>query len=456
MVDGKNFDPAIFKAYDVRGVYPNQINEEVAYAMGQGYASVIKPEGTVVVGCDVRIHSEALKDSMIQGLVDAGIDVVDIGLISTEMIYFATGNYGYAGGIQVTASHNPAEWHGAKMVKKGAEPISSETGLQGIRDFVSSDQKISSDKKGTVTKRDVLEDFCNYVLTWIDVKAIKPLSLVYNANFGFEGKVLERIIEISKMPLKTIPLNGEPDGNFPKGRPDPFVPENRDETMELIKKEKPDFGVAWDADADRVFFFGEDGRFLDSYFANTLLIKYMLKKHPGGKVIYDPRYTWALIDATKDSEGTPIIERVGHAFIKARMRKEDAVFSGESSGHTYYRDFWYADTGIIPLLQVLEILSKENKSLLELLSDTLKKYFITGEINFTTEKGKEIMAKAEEKYSDSEISHIDGVSCEYSDWRFNLRSSNTEPLLRLNLEAKSEELLEQKKTEVLEFIESNK
>ena len=451
-----NFHPEIFKAYDIRGVYPGQIDKDIAYAIGQGYVSVIKPTKPVVIGYDVRLHSEELKDAMVQGLTNAGVDVVDIGLISTEMIYFATGNYGYGGGIQVTASHNPAEWHGAKMVKAGAEPISSESGLQEIRDFVATGEKISSEKRGTVTKKDILNDFCNYALTWIDAAKIKPLSLVYNANFGFEGEVLKKVVEIGKLPLTLIPLNAEPDGNFPKGRPDPFVPENRTETTELIKKEKPDLGVAWDADADRVFFFTEDGRFVDSYFANTLLIKYMLEKNPSSKIVYDPRYTWALVDTAKNAGGTSIIGRVGHSFIKALMRQENAVFSGESSGHTYYRDFWFADSGMIPLLQILEILSKEDKSLSELLSDVQSKYFITGEINFTTEKAKEIMAKAEEKYADSEISHLDGVSCEYSDWRFNLRSSNTEPLLRLNLEAKSAELLEQKKVEVVEFIEENK
>lgn len=452
----ENFHPEIFKAYDIRGIYPEQIDKEIAYAMGQGYVSVIKPTKTVVVGCDVRIHSEELKEAMIAGITDAGIDVVDIGLISTEMIYFATGNYGYGGGIQVTASHNPSEWHGAKMVREKAEPISSETGLQEIRDFVASGEKLQAEKKGKVEKKDILEDFCKYVLTWIDADSVKPLKLVYNANFGFEGKVLDKVVEIGKLPLTLFPLNAEPDGTFPKGRPDPFVPENRGETIELVKKEQADLGVAWDADADRVFFFGNDGRFLDSYYANTLLIKNILRKQPGSKIIYDPRYTWALIDTTTENGGTPLSERVGHAFIKARMRKEDAVFSGESSGHTYFRDFWYADSGIIPLLQMLEIISKENKTILQLLDDALKKYFITGEINFTTEKAKEIMAMAKEKYADSKIDQIDGVSCEYDDWRFNLRSSNTEPLLRLNLEAKSAELLEEKKKEVVSFIEANK
>ncbi len=450
----EKFDPSIFKAYDIRGIYPEQIDEDIAYAMGQGYASVIKPTKPVAVGYDVRIHSEELKECVIRGLNDAGIDVVDIGLISTEMYYFAVGNYGYGGGIQVTASHNPAEWHGAKMVKEGAAPISGETGLEQIRDFVASGEKITAEKKGTTIKKDIMDEFCRYALTWVDASKIKPLKLVHNPNFGFEGKVLNKIVEMGNLPLDLVPLNAEPDGNFPKGRPDPFVPENRTETIELIKKENADLGVAWDADADRVFFFRETGDFIDSYFTNTLLIKYMLEKNPNSKIVYDPRYTWALIDATKDAGGTPVLERVGHSFIKARMREEDAVFSGESSGHTYYRDFWYADSGIIPLLQILEIMSKENKSMSELLEKTLSEYFITGEINFTTKKAAEIMAEAEKKYSDSEINKIDGVSCEYSDWRFNLRSSNTEPLLRLNLEAKSKEQLDAKKMEVIGFIES--
>lgn len=447
-------DTSIFKAYDIRGIYPEQINKEIAYAIGQGYVDVVKPDGPVVVGHDVRIHSEELKKAMIEGLLDAGVDVVDIGLISTEMIYFATGNYGFAGGIQVTASHNPAEYHGAKLVKRNAEPISSETGILEIRDFVLSNKKLSVSQRGSETKKDILDDYCAYLLTWFNKDKIKKMRIVANANFGFEGEILDRLIEIANLPLEIIKLNYDPDGTFPKGRPDPFILENRGETVELVKKENADFGVAWDADADRVFFCANDGTFLDSYYSNVLLIEHMLKKNPNSKIIYDPRYTWALIEATQKNGGVALLERVGHAFIKARMRKEDAIFSGESSGHTYYRDFWYADSGMIPFLQILEIISKDEKTFRELVAPILEKFPISGEINFITDKSVDIMKKCEEKYSDAEIDRIDGLSFEYGDWRFNLRTSNTEPLLRLNMEAKNKELLNEKLSEVKGLIGS--
>lgn len=448
-------DESIFKAYDIRGIYPDSINEEIAYAIGQGYAKVIALEGKVVLGHDVRLQSENLKNHMIEGLTDAGVDVVDVGLISTEMIYFATGNYGYAGGIQVTASHNPSEWHGAKMVKAGAEPISSESGLVEIKEFVKSGKKIKAEKKGNIEKKEILDDFCRYVLSWINRSSVKPLKVAVNPNFGFEGKVLDRVKELGNLPLEIIPLNYEPDGTFPKGRPDPFIPENRVETVELVKESKADFGVAFDADADRVFFCTGDGIFLEPYYTNTLLIKRMLEKHPGSKIIYDPRNTWALVDAIESNGGEAVMERVGHSFIKARMRAENAVFSGESSGHTYYRDFWFADTGIIPLMQMLEILSLESKTMDDLLAETFAKYPISGEHNFTTANAKMILAKAEENYTGAKIEKIDGLSCEFPDWRFNLRTSNTEPLLRLNMEAKSKDILDQKFEELTGFISSN-
>lgn len=447
----KKIDTSIFKAYDIRGTYPDQIDTEVAYAIGQAYAEVISPDGPVVVGHDVRLHSEKLKNAIIEGLLDAGVDVVDIGLISTEMIYFATGFYGYAGGIQSTASHQAAQWHGAKMVKKNAEPIFKENGMDEIKDFVESGKTIKK-QRGSLTQKDVLDEFCKYVLGWIDPKKIKNFRVVVNVNFGFQGKILDRIIELAKLPLEIIKLNYEPDGTFPKGNPNPYLLENREEFIELVKKEKPDFGVAWDADADRVFFATGEGLFLEPYYTNTVLIKYMLDKFPGSKIVYDPRNTRALIDITKDNGGMPILANVGHSFIKAKMRAEDAVFCGESSGHTYYRDFWFADSGMIPFLQILEIASLGKESLGELVAPTLDKYFISGEINYITEKAEEIMKKCEKKYADSESSRFDGVSIEYSDWRFNLRSSNTEALLRLNLEANSEELMKEKLNEIKEII----
>lgn len=450
----KKIDTSIFRAYDIRGIYPKEINAEVAYAIGQAYVEVVKPDGAIVIGHDVRLHSEELKKAMIEGILDAGVDAVDIGLISTEMIYFAVGFYGYAGGIQSTASHQPAEWHGAKMVKRNAEPIFRDNGMNEIKEFVLTGKKIYKER-GNLSKKDILDDFCKYILTWIEPKNIKTMRIVANANFGFQGKLLDRIIEMGKLPIEIIKLNYEPDGEFPKGSPNPYLPENREEFVELVKEEEPDFGVAWDADADRVFFATGKGLFLEPYYTNTLLIQDMLKKFPGSKIVYDPRNTRALIDTIKSCGGESVIANVGHSFIKAKMRSENAVFCGESSGHTYYRDFWFADSGIIPFLQVLEILSNEKKTLDEMIEEVMKKYYISGEENFTTDKSKAIMTECEEVYSDCQIDKFEGLTIEYPDWRFNLRSSNTEPLLRINLEANSKELMERKFKEVKEIINKN-
>ena len=281
------------------------------------------------------------------------------------------------------------------------------------------------------------------------------MKLVYNPNFGYEGIVLKRLVEIGNLPLTLVALNADPDGTFPKGRPDPFIPENRVELVDKVKEEKADLGVAWDADADRVFFCTNNGVFLSPYYLNTLLIEKLLKKNPRAKVIYEPRYQWATVDTIIKNGGTPLLERVGHSFIKARMRKENAVFAGESSGHTYFRDFWCADSGIIPLLLVLEIISSEGKNLYELLLPLFDKYFISEETNFKTNNGVEIIEKAKKKYSDAKISELDGVSCEYLEWRFVMRLSNTEPLLRLNVEAKKKELLTMKFEELTTFINQN-
>jgi len=446
-------DGNIFKAYDIRGIYPEQINEAIAYKVAQGYADFLKPNN-VVIGHDVRLHSEELKKSMIAGLVDAGVNVTDIGLISTEMIYFATGNYGFDGGIQVTASHDSSEFHGAKFVKKDDEPISIETGLGVIKEFVLSNRKIILPQKGSVVHKDILDEFCKYMLGWIDFKNIKPFKILADPNFGYQGKVLDRIIEMGGLPLEIVEINYNPDGNFPKGRPDPQTSKNREEFAKKALESQADFGITWDADGDRVFFASGKGRFLDAYYTNTLLIEYMLAKNPNQKIIYDPRNIGAIVDAIKENGGTPILERAGHSFIKARMREEDALFAGEFSGHTYYRDFWYADSGIIPFLQLLEILSNSNQTLDQMLEPVMKKYFISGEINFTTDKEKEIMDKMEQKYGDSKIDKTDGISCRYSDWRFNIRASHTGvPLLRLNVESENKQLLDQKLAELKEIIE---
>ncbi len=446
---------SIFKAYDMRGIYPTELDEDLYYKLGQSYTKVVKPQGVVAVGMDVRLHSPQLKKALIDGLTDAGIDVLDIGLTSTEMLYFAVGFYGLAGGIEVTASHNPAEYNGAKMVREKAIPISSETGFFEMRDLiVAGNEKAESIVKGKIEVRNILDDFSNYCLTFIDKANVKPASIVINPNFGFEGIAIKRIVELGKLPLKLIGLNDQPDGSFPKGRPDPFIAENRPELVELVKSSKADLGVAWDADADRVFFCTGKGVFVEPYYTTALFAQYFLKKSPGAAVIYDPRYTWAVLDTVKEFGGQAFPERVGHSFIKTAMRKHNAVFCGEASGHTYLRDFYYCDSGILPLLILLEMMGLEGKDLDELLAPYYAKYFISGEFNSTVKDAKAKIEEIKEKYSEFEISILDGVSIDGPEWRANIRGSNTEPLLRLNVEAKTPEIMLEKKNEILNLIRS--
>ena len=447
---------SIFKAYDIRGIYPTDLNEDLAYKIAQGYVQYVQPKGKVGVGMDVRLCSPQLKEAIIKGLTEAGVDVLDVGLISTDMIYFAVGNYDLSGGIQVTASHNPAEYGGLKMVREKAFPIYGDQGIEQIRDMILSDkERIIAKKKGQVEKKNIIDDFALFLSKFVDLEVIKPLKIVINPNFGYQGEVIKYVIKKHNLPITLIGLNDIPDGNFPKGRPDPFIPENRPEFLNLVKSEKADFGVAWDGDGDRVFFATEKGDFIESYYMNALFIADLLEKNHGGKIVYDPRYTWALIETAKAYGGEAVIERVGHSFIKARMKKEDALFCGESSGHTYFRDFWYADCGIIPALMVMEMISKKGKKLSELVEPLFKKYFISGEINTTVTDAKTILNKIKEKYADAQISEIDGISIEYSDWRANIRTSNTEPLFRLNIEGKNQEIVDLKRKELVDFIQSN-
>jgi len=447
-------DPSIFKAYDIRGVFPTNVDNDLAYQIGLAYAQYLKPNGEILVGEDVRIHSHELKESLIKGLLDAGVDVVDVGAISTDIYYYGVGKHNLAGGIQVTASHNPPEWHGFKMVKAGPAAMTLEDGIGQIRDLIESGTLKPSDKKGNLRQMDLLEEFSDYILGWLKGAEIKPLKVVINPNFGLAGKIFEHIIKKGNLPIEVIAINNEPNGNFPKGRPDPFIPENRTELCARVIEEKADLGVTWDADADRVFFISDKGEFIDVYYSNTLLIKQMLAKYPKSKVIYDPRYTWALVEAIETNGGEPTVCVVGHSYIKQKMREVNAVFAGESSGHTYYRDFWYADCGMIPAMQMLEYLSVNPTKLSDAVAPVMAKYIISGEINteIIDKVGK--MEEIAEKYKDGEQSRLDGIAVEYSDWRFCVRPSNTESLLRLTLEAKSQELMEQKRDEVLSLIRS--
>ena len=445
-------NPHIFKAYDIRGIYPEEINDDLAYRIAQAYVRLVEPKDKVAVGFDVRACSKKMQVKVIEGLTDAGVEVIDIGLSSTEEIYFSVGFYHLAGGIHVTASHNPKEWGGMKVTREEVIPLTGESGIYEIRDLIiAGKEKAQSGERGQVEKKDVLADFAKFCLDFIDLKAIKPLKLVFNPNFGFQGEVLKKVIEIGRLPLTVIGLNDKPDGTFPKGRPDPFRPENRPEFIELVKSSKADLGVAWDADADRVFFCTSSGIFVEPYYMNALLIKTMLKKYPASKIVYDPRYTWALIDSAKTNGGQPLIAKVGHSYIKETMRKEDAVFCGESSGHTYFKDFWYADSGMIPLLMILEMVSKEG-SLDKLLEPYFSKYFISGESNYEVADYKSLFKKLAATYKNGQISELDGISIEYPDWRANLRASNTEPLVRLNVEAKSQKLVDEKVKELEDLI----
>jgi phosphomannomutase len=446
----------IFKSYDVRGIYPTDFNEDIANKITQAYIKLFSPK-KVVLARDVRESGESLFNSILKSFIDAGVNVLDIGVVSTDEFYFAVGDNDVDGGITVSASHNPREYNGMNFCKKDAEPISGDTGLSQMKDLIINDQYTveNAATPGTVTKINIRDDFIKRAVAFIDKDVLTPKKIVANANFGVDYLILKRAIELFNLPLTVIPLNENPDGTFPKGPPNPLLPENRKETLELVKKEKADLGVSWDADGDRCFFADENGNFIEGYFITAILAKEILKKNPGAKVVIDPRLIWATTEQIKESGGIPIVSKPGMTVIAARMRQEDAVFAGEMSSHFYFRENFYRDNGLIPLLLMLEMLSKQNTTLSKLAYPYISKYFSPGEINFDTGKKDEIIKMAEQMYKDGKIEYIDGLSVEYADWRFNLRKSNTEPLLRLNLEAKSEELMKQKTAELTDFIKTN-
>jgi phosphomannomutase len=451
-----HINPSIIKSYDIRGIYPTDFNEETAKALVKAYITLFKPK-KVVLGRDVRMSGESLFNAASEQFTNCGVDVIDIGVVSTDTFYFAVGSSDVDGGITISASHNPSEWNGMNFCKKGAEPISGESGLYKMRDIVEKDAyDLPSEKKGTVEKKDVLDDFIKKCASHIDLSKLVGKKIVANANFGVDFKIILRAKELLNLPIKLVPLNEKPDGTFPKGPPNPLLSENRKEFLEKIISEKADFGVSWDADGDRCFFADEKGNFIEGYFITAVLAKELLGKNPGGKVIIDPRLVWATIEEIKSSGGIPIISKPGMTLIADRMKKEGAIFAGEMSSHFYFKENYCRDNGIIPLFLILEMLSKYNTTLSSLVNPYTSKYFITGEINFETEKKDEIIKAAEEKYIDGHVEHIDGLSVEYENWRFNLRKSNTEPLLRLNLEAKSKDEMEHRKSEIIQFIEGFK
>jgi phosphomannomutase len=443
-------EPKVFKAYDVRGIYPSELDEEGAYAIGRAYVEQFEPR-RIAVGRDMRLSSPAMAAAAMRGAVDAGAHVSDLGLVGTEMLYFAVGDLDLDGGIEVTASHNPKEYTGMKIVRRGALPVGGESGLLEIRDRALQGFGDPSGA-GRVEEADIWPAYVDRVLSFIDVDAIRRLKVVIDAANGMAGVMLPPVLE--RLPqVEAVRHYFEPDGSFPNHEPNPLLPENREFIVERTNAEAADFGVAFDGDADRCFFVDDSGEFVPGDFVTALLAESILDKEPGGKVIYDLRASWAVPDTIERAGGAPLVNRVGHAYIKLRMREEGAVFGGEVSGHYYFRDFYQADSGVIPFLLILELVSRKGQRLSEILRPYRERYFITGELNTPVPDVAVKLQELKERFAaEGKLSHLDGISVDAEDWHFNVRPSNTEPLLRLNLEARSEELMERKRDEVLEVI----
>ncbi|EKE21631.1 MAG: hypothetical protein ACD_7C00166G0013 [uncultured bacterium] len=446
----------IFKAYDIRGIYPTEINELDTYKISRAFCEFVKPS-EVVIGADVRLSSPSLKKVAIKAVTDLGIKVIDVGEISTDMLYFSVAHYGYASGFSLTASHNPKEYNGMKCVREDSRPISSDTGLFEIRDIALKMELDESVLEGEINealveKKDILDDYVTKIKTFADFSKFKAFKIAANPNFGMAGRALDKLLASTNISVEK--LNYEPDGNFPKGRPDPLIPENRAELSQLVIDTQSDFGVAWDADADRCFFFTEKGEFIEGYFITALLAKIFLQRKDNEGILHDTRLTWAIEDIVKEKNGIDIPNKAGHSFIKERMRKENAVFGGEMSAHYYFRDYFYCDNGLIPLVMMMEFLSTQEKSFSEIMHEMfLDKYFVSGEINTQVADVKSVIQKATEIYSEGavKIDTTDGISIDFADWRFNFRGSNTEPVIRLNVEAKNKELMEEKRDELLKL-----
>jgi phosphomannomutase len=448
-------NPGIFKAYDIRGLYPSELNEDIARQIGRGFAAYLTPK-TIAVSRDMRVSSPTIARAFIDGVVSQGVNVVDYGMLGTDQLYFAVVEDGLEGGAQITASHNPGEYNGIKMVRAGALPLSGDAGIGDIRDMIASDRlPAPAAAPGTVTSRDVLPRYVEKVFSFIDPSVIKPFNVVLDAGSGMAGLVAPKLFD--RLPCKTTRLCFDIDGRFPNHEANPLIEENRRDITEAVIRQKADVGIAWDGDADRCFFIDGSGEFISGDFVTALLAEAFLLKYPGTTVIYDLRASHAVKDIVAKYGGKALMNRVGHAFIKQRMRQEDGIFAGEVTGHYYFRDFYYADNGFIPALLILELMSKKNQSLRELLAPYRERYFISGEINTKLASMNDVPAKLaaiEARYKDAEIARMDGVSIDYPDWHFNVRASNTEPLLRLNLEAATAEMMEKKRDEVLGIIRS--
>jgi phosphomannomutase len=448
-----NLNPDIFKAYDVRGVYPGEVNEDAARAIGAAFVAYLQAK-RIAVSRDMRLSSPTLAQAFIDGATSQGCDVVDYGMMATDMLYFAVAADGHDGGVQITASHNPKQYNGMKMVRKDAWPLSGDEGLAEIRQMITGGTiPPAAAHRGAVTTKDVLEPYVAHVMSFIDVSVIKPFNVVLDAGSGMGGLVAPKLFD--RLPCRTTRLCFEIDGRFPHHEANPLIEENRRDIVERVIAEKADIGIAWDGDADRCFFIDGTGEFVSGDFVTALLAEAFLLKHPGATVIYDLRASYAVKDTVARLGGTSLMNRVGHAFFKKRMRETNGIFGGEVTGHYYFRDNFYADNGFIPALLMLELMSKKGQSLHELLKPLAQKYFISGEINTKLKSMDQVpprLVAIGAKYADGTQYELDGLSVEYPDWHFNVRPSNTEPLLRLNLEATTPQKMAQKRDEVLALI----
>ncbi|MEH6578903.1 MAG: phosphomannomutase CpsG [Amphritea sp.] len=450
-----------FKAYDIRGQLGTQLDEDIAYRIGRAYAEFLKPQ-TVVVGGDMRLSTESLKLALANGLRDSGVDVLDIGLCGTEEIYFATAHLETDGGIVVTASHNPEDYNGMKLVRRGSKPISGDTGLDDIERLTRESQFAAPDEsnRGSYQQVDTLDAYVEHLEGYADLGMFKPLKLVVNAGNGVAGHVIDALetkLKAASVPVEFIKVHHQPDGTFPNGIPNPILEENRADTIAAVLEHKADMGIAWDGDFDRCFLFDENGRFIEGYYIVGLLAEAFLVKNNGASVIHDPRLTWNTLDIVEASGGNAVQSKTGHAFIKEKMREVDAVYGGEMSAHHYFRDFFYCDSGMVPWLLVAELICNKNQPLSALVDDRISKYPSPGEINSKLEDPKASIQRVLDVYKADALSidYTDGISLDMGQWRFNLRSSNTEPVVRLNVESRGDQaLMEQKTSELLSILRS--
>ena len=446
---------ACFKAYDLRGRIPTELNDDVAYRVGRGYAQFLDPK-RVVVGRDIRLSSAGLTDALCRGLTDSGVDVYDIGICGTEGVYFATFDGGYDGGIMVTASHNPSDYNGMKFVRESSKPISGDNGLHDIRGFAERALFPKPARPGVRHRIDTMKAYIAHLLSYVDVEKLKPLKIVVNAGNGGAGLIIDQLEP--HLPFQFIKVHHEPDGHFPNGIPNPMLEENRASTIAAIRAHRADLGIAWDGDFDRCFLFDEHGGFIEGYYIVGLLAAALLKGHPGGNVVHDPRLTWNTIEIVEAAGGTAVLSKSGHAFIKQRMREVDGVYGGEMSAHHYFRRFAYCDSGMIPWLLVAQILSESGQPLSRLVGERIGLFPVSGELNYRVPDAKATIAAFESRYAAHalKVDRTDGISYEFSDWRFNLRTSNTEPLIRLNVEARgSGELMRTKTQELFALLKSH-